>query len=63
MANIALVMQATGKERCQGCKNRFGRGEKMSAVEYDDGEPAGWFCGGCIKKWAEKGVEPIEGNN
>lgn len=65
MASVKLTMQAMGgvvaDERCTGCERRFNRGETMSAVEYNDGEPAGWFCQHCIANWNEtiaKGQSP-----
>ena len=57
MASVKLTMQATGiataKESCTGCDRSFRRGETMSAVEYDNGDPAGWFCKSCIQNWNE----------
>lgn len=55
MAQIKCKMNALAlcisPEKCNGCRKQFARGETMSAVEYDDGEPAGWFCDECIKNW------------
>ena len=55
MARIVTTMQATGivsaGEQCNGCGRLFIRGETMTAVEYDDGESAGWFCRRCIDNW------------
>lgn len=53
MATIASKMSALGNEPdgCTGCKVKFERGETMSAVEYENGDPAGWFCDSCIDKW------------
>lgn len=57
MAKVRLQMQALAnpicREICTGCDKEFDRGEMMSAVEYDDGEPAGWFCDACIRNWNE----------
>lgn len=67
MAHIKVKMPALGhtKERCTGCGRNFERGEQMSAVEYENGEPMGWFCDDCIADWKAKGVkskifEPVE---
>ena len=53
MAHIKTTMLATitADERCAGCKRLFEHGEVMSAVEFDDGDPAGWFCSSCIENW------------
>lgn len=55
MAIIKCSMSALGliiaPEKCTGCEKQFSRGETMSAVEYDNDEPAGWFCNECIKNW------------
>lgn len=50
MAQITLTMQAHGvsAEKCDGCTRQFNRGETMSAVAYDDGDPAGWHCADCL---------------
>lgn len=60
MASVKLTMVAHGvaAEKCNGCERQFGRGEQMSAVEYSDGEPAGWFCAGCLAEWSAKGAAP-----
>ena len=59
MAEIKAQMTAVGGyECCAGCCRQFARGEQMSADEYTDGEPAGWFCGKCIAQWCETGEVP-----
>jgi len=30
----------------------------MAAVEYADGQPAGWFCDNCIDTWKTTGTPP-----
>lgn len=64
MAEIKMTMQALGSEP-QTCHRPFVRGDTMTAVEFADGEPAGWHTGECIEYWkqhdtalcAEKGGE------
>ena len=53
MAQIKCRMTSVGVvgEFCKGCQRAFNRGETMTAVEYDDGDPAGWFCQKCIDNW------------
>ncbi len=60
MASIAARMTALGAahETCAGCDTRFPRGATMTAVAYDDGTPAGWFCDTCLRVWTETGDEP-----
>ena len=64
MATIMLRMQALGliipgaAETCAGCGRDFSRGEMMTAVEADNGERAGWYCGDCVKKWKKTGEAP-----
>jgi len=59
MATVALYMTAIGpgigNERCTGCNRLFGRGERMAAIEYEDGDGAGWFCDECIAEWKQRG--------
>ena len=52
-ARIALRMSALGQpeETCATCDRRFRRGEEMTAVETDTGEPLGWHCRTCIDEW------------
>lgn len=59
MAHIVLTMQALGVEHCTPCGRAFGRAETMSAIEYEDGEPAGWCCTDCITYWKEHGEPPV----
>jgi len=65
MARVATRMQALGNEPsgCAGCDRAFDRGSTMVAVEYDDGEPAGWFCATCIAEWKVDGHPPEKGND
>ena len=64
MATITLRMQALGliipgaAETCAGCGREFSRGEQMSAVDADDGEPMGWYCGDCVQRWKKNGETP-----
>ena len=54
MAHMALQMNAIGaiaEERCDGCGKAFARGEQMSAIEYENGDKAGWFCRSCVDCW------------
>ena len=55
MAEIKMTMQALGTEP-QTCHRAFTRGEIMTAVEYADGEPAGWHTQGCIDHWKKHGT-------
>lgn len=55
MATINLTMQATGNEP-QTCNRPFVRGEAMMAIEYDDGEPAGWHTKECVEYWKKNDV-------
>ena len=59
MARVEMTMTALGCEpRCFGCGREWERGQVMTAVLYDDGEPAGWFCASCILEWGETGKQP-----
>ena len=55
MATIKAKMQALGNEP-QTCTRRFERGETITAVGYDDGDPAGWHTQECIDHWRHNGV-------
>ena len=55
MAHIALQMTAIADERCTGCGRPFERGETMHAIEYEDGEKAGWYCQTCVDYWRANG--------
>lgn len=60
MAQTALKMTAHGVgEKCAGCFRDFVRGEQMNAVEYADGEPAGWHCGDCVATWNDRGEDAL----
>lgn len=55
MAQVKTQMAAIGNEP-QTCLRPFERGETMYAVEYTNGEPAGWHNKECISYWGAKGV-------
>lgn len=61
MARIALYMNALGlvigQEKCEGCDRTFERGERMAAIEADDGTAMGWICDDCIADWNRHGVK------
>jgi hypothetical protein len=57
MATVKQRMQALGSEP-QTCTRKFKRAEIMIAVEYDDGNPAGWHTQECIDYWCRNG-EPM----
>ena len=54
MAEIKATMTAKGTEP-QTCHRPFRHGEQMAAVEYANGEPAGWHTSECILHWKEFG--------
>ena len=54
MAQIKVTMQALGSEP-QTCTRKFERGETMLAIEYNDGEPAGWHTDECVEYWKKTG--------
>ncbi len=60
MARVTIKMVAHGisKEQCEGCGTRFQRGEQMSGVEYEGGDPAGWFCAACLTEWRKTDKQP-----
>jgi hypothetical protein len=60
MARITLTMQSLGTaaEKCSGHGGAFDRGETMHAIEYDNGEKAGWFCTPCVDYWKVHGQPP-----
>jgi hypothetical protein len=61
MAHIALQMTATAgfaDEHCTGCLRAFLRGETMNGVQYENDDPAGWFCDDCIESWQQQGKPP-----
>lgn len=55
MAEVKTQMTAIGNEP-QTCLWPFDRGETMYAVEYTNGESAGWHSKECIDHWKENGV-------
>lgn len=57
MARIEITMSALGNEP-QTCHRPFVRGETISAVVYDNGEPAGWHTADCVDYWKKTG-EPL----
>ena len=54
MAEIKTTMIALGNEP-QTCTKSFKRGEAMHAVEYANGDKAGWHNQGCIEFWKRFG--------
>jgi len=36
---------------CASCGRDWKRGDRMTAIPYKDGSPAGWFCDGCRDCW------------
>lgn len=54
MAEIKVKMQALGNEP-QTCTRKFTRGESMTAIEYDNGEHAGWHTEDCVEFWKQNG--------
>ena len=55
MAAVKAKMQSLGNEP-QTCTRKFVRGETMTAVEFDNGDPAGWHTADCVKHWEQNGV-------
>ena len=55
MALVKTQMTAIGNEP-QTCIRPFDRGEIMYAVEYNNGEVAGWHTGECIDYWGTNGI-------
>jgi hypothetical protein len=63
MAHIEMTMQAVGvldAEKCAGCEKAFARGETMSAVVAESGEPLGWYCSPCIAEWRVRSQKTAE---
>lgn len=57
MAHIAVQMTAQGSEPpCSGCEKPWPRGSRMNAMEYGDGEKAGWHCDACVEVWRSTGA-------
>lgn len=54
MAKVTTQMSAIGNEP-KTCLEPFARGEIMYAVEYDNGEPAGWHNKECLDYWVNCG--------
>jgi len=54
VAKIEAKMQSLGVEEASCCGKTFDRGEEMSAVVSDNGEPLGWYCDQCIENWKRK---------
>ncbi len=54
MAEVKLTMMAIGNEP-QTCIRPFERGEIMYAIEYDNGEAAGWHSKECVDYWCNCG--------
>ena len=61
MAHLAMTMTAHGvsAEKCAGCFRPFERAEVMYAMQYEDGEYAGWHCDGCRQLWIAKGESAL----
>lgn len=56
MARVKMKMTAHGVEPpCTGCEKPFDRGSQMTAIEFDDGEPAGWYCEACMDRYKKVG--------
>lgn len=67
MAKVRMTMDATGlhelndgAEHCYHCQHLFDRGETMTAVESDDGDPLGWFCRPCVDAWPRGVGTPVQ---
>ncbi len=55
MASVILTIQVIGNEPTI-CNRPFVRGETISAVEYANGDPAGWHTQECIDYWVATGM-------
>lgn len=58
------VMQMTAlaidcEETCAGCFRKFHRGERMTAMQYNNGDMAGWHCDECCRVWKEQGEDKL----
>ena len=64
MAHIEMKMQSHGMERpCDGCGEKWSRGQQMNGVVYEDGESAGMYCDECMSKWRQgdqPGAGPVD---
>jgi len=58
MAHVALQMTSSIGEHCDGCGKPFARGQMMNAIEYENGNKAGWFCQACVDFWKANGKPP-----
>lgn len=45
-----MKMSSMGVEFCGWCERKFERGESMTAIVYNDGESAGWWCDMCVEE-------------
>lgn len=63
MARVGMRMSAPPFGAwCAGCGRAFENREVMAGVEYDDRDPAGWFCCTCIETWKRTGKPPEKGS-
>lgn len=46
-------------ETCAGCFKPFRRAERMNAMEYDNGDSAGWHCDDCVQLWKSQGEDAL----
>lgn len=56
MARRTVILMASAgdmiaENACEGCSRPFQKGEPMTAVEANDGEPLGWYCESCLAVW------------
>lgn len=49
--SIPAVSPAVHKKRCDGCERPFESGQRMTAIKYGNGEPAGWHCDICMSSY------------
>lgn len=54
MAEVKMTMAAIGNEP-KTCLGKFKRGETMYAVEYANGDKAGWHNKECLDYWHKCG--------
>lgn len=63
MAQVNIQMNALAvpgfEETCFGCSRAFRRAERMNAMQYSDGEPAGWHCDECVEIWKTLGEDAL----
>jgi hypothetical protein len=60
MAHVACrMMTNSGDElaesKCAGCGAPFRSGQIMNAMEYENGDTAGWQCEACVEYWKANG--------